>query len=103
MTPLHTKINAIFPYWPLYSVKCSITNQPINKYLSNNSLGHADMVEDDLLKFKLSIRMGKKEDCSGFEQACLSIFQTADPLGFSAHTNISRVYREYSQKRENIH
>lgn len=57
--------------------------------------------EDDLLKFKLNIPMGKKGDLSNFEcgmvagarWVCLSILETADPLRFF-HTNISRVYRE---------
>ncbi len=65
--------------------------------------------EDDLLKFKPSIRMGKKRDLSDFERemvvrarwAGLSISKTADLLGFS-RTAISRVYREWSQNRENI-
>ncbi len=63
--------------------------------------------EDDLLKFKPSIRMGKKGDLSDFErgmvvgarQAGLSISKIADLLGFP-RTNISRVYRKWCKKEK---
>ncbi len=53
--------------------------------------------------------MGKKGDLSDFEhrmvvgarRASLSISKTADLLGFS-RTVISRVYREWSEKRKNL-
>ncbi len=63
--------------------------------------------EEDLLKFKPSIRMGKKGDLSNFEcgmvvgarQPGLSISKTADLPGFSRTTiSLQRIVR----KRENI-
>ncbi len=61
--------------------------------------------EDNVLKFKPSIRMGKKGDLSDFERgmvvgarrAGLSISKTVDLLGFS-HTTISR-FTEYGVKK----
>ncbi len=63
--------------------------------------------EDDLLKFKPSVRMGKKGDLSDFERGMfvgarwvgLSISKTADLQGFS-RTTISRVYREWLEKEK---
>ncbi len=63
--------------------------------------------EDDLLKFKPSIRKGEKGDLSDFEsgmvvgarRAGLSISETADLLGLS-RTTISRVYWEWSEKEK---
>jgi len=60
-----------------------------------------------LLKFKPSIRTGKKGDLSDFEggmvvgvrRAGLSISQTADLLRFS-RTTISRVYKEWSKQEK---
>ncbi len=59
------------------------------------------------MKFKASIRTGKKGDLSDFERGMvvgarrvgLSISKTADLLEFS-RTTISRVYREWSEKEK---
>ncbi len=83
-------------------------NQPIT-WQQLNAFRLSRCGEDDLLKFKPSIRMGKKGDLSDFERGMVvgarragrSISKTADLLRFS-RTTISRVYREWSRKRENI-
>jgi len=58
-----------------------------------------------MLKFKLSIRMGKKGDLSDFvvgaRLANMSFSETADLLGFSYKT-IFRIYREWSEKSDNF-
>ncbi len=63
-------------------------------------------LDDDLLKFKPSIKMGKKRDLSDFERGMVddarragqSISKTADLLGFSL--SISSLYREWSEKEK---
>ncbi len=63
--------------------------------------------EDDLLKFKPSVRTGKKGDLSDFEhrivvglrRSGLSISKTADLLGFP-HSTISRFTENGPKKRK---
>ncbi len=81
-----------------------IANQPITWQQLKSTLA-SRCGEDDLLKFKPSIRMGKKRDLSDFERgmvvgarrASLSILKKADLLRFS-RTTISRAYGERSEK-----
>ncbi len=67
--------------------------------------------EDNLLLFKPSIRMEKKRDLSDFEhgmvvdarRAGLSISKKCWSTEIFTHNpNISKVYREWSEKEENI-
>jgi len=56
-------------FWPLNLFNCSVThtsNPPI-KWQQLNAFKHG---QNELLKFKLSIRIGKKCDLSGFEHGC---------------------------------
>ncbi len=91
-TPVQLLLNAF-----IYSANHMVTTQCV--YACRHG-------QDYPLKFKLSIRMGKKVDLTDFERgmvisarrAGLSISETAD-VGFS-RTVITRVDREWSEKEE---
>ncbi len=96
-------INTLTGHFIRYTCsKCLVTqiaNQPIT-WQQLNAFRHLD-----LLKFEPSIRMGKKGDLSDFEHGMVVgarrlvwVFQ----LLIYWDTTISRVYREWSEKRENI-
>lgn len=61
--------------------------------------------QDNILKFKPSIRLERKGDLSEYKrgmvvcarQAALSVSETAALLGFS-HTTFPTVYREWAEK-----
>jgi len=88
--------------------KIHIANQPI-KWQQLIAFRHLDVVKTTCWSSNRASEWGNKRDLSDFERgmvvgarrAGLSISKTADLLGFSS-TTISRVYREWFKKRENI-
>ncbi len=99
---IYMYIHTLTGHFNRYSLVTQIANQPITwQRLNASRCG-----EDDLLKFKPSIRMGKKGDLSDWMWNgcwCQTVWsgysKTADLLVFS-HTTISRVYREWSGKEK---
>ena len=61
-----------------------------------NAFSHIDMGQDDLLKFKPSIRMGKKGDLSDFEHDMVVVYRRAG-LSISLTADLKNTCRDLSR------